>query len=203
MWENHVGRSEPFWQWLFPRAQAVFPEALSDVSVEDFYFAVNSVEPSLIRVEADEATYNLHIIIRFELEQSLLEGDLSVADLPAAWNDKYERYLGIRPKTDADGVLQDIHWSAGLIGYFPTYTLGNLYAAQLFERAERDIGPLDEQFARGEFTALLQWLHRNVHRRGMCYAPAELVLEVTDRALSQQPLMRCLRTRLGPLYQLA
>jgi carboxypeptidase Taq len=203
LWENLVGRSQPFWQWLFPKAQSAFPAALAGVAVDDFYFAVNSVKPSLIRVAADEATYNLHIIIRFELEQSLLEGDLPVADLPAAWNEKYEQYLGIRPESDADGVLQDIHWSGGLIGYFPTYTLGNLYAAQLFQQAEADIGPLAQQFASGEFAALLRWLRRNVHDRGMCYSPAELAVQVTGQPLSHQPLMRYLRAKLGPLYQLS
>jgi len=202
MWENLVARSQAFWRWLFPSARNAFPAALGNVASDEFYFAINDVEPSLIRVEADEATYNLHIIIRFELEQSLLEGDLSVADLPAAWNDKYEQYLGVRPETDADGVLQDIHWSAGLIGYFPTYTLGNLYAAQLFEKADSDIGPLAEHFSRGEFAGLLKWLRQHIHRRGMCCAPAELAEQVTGQTLSHQPLMRYLRTKLGPLYQL-
>ena len=142
MWENLVARSGAFWRHFFPQAQAAFPEALGSVGLDDFYFAVNDVRPSLVRVEADEATYNLHILIRFELERALLDDELRAGDLPAAWNEKYEQYLGIRPATDADGVLQDIHWSAGLVGYFPTYSLGNLYAAQFFEQAEADVGPL-------------------------------------------------------------
>ncbi len=137
-----MARSHAFWRYFFPAAQATFPDALGDVSLDDFHFAVNDVRPSLVRVEADEATYNLHILVRFELERALLDDDLSTADLPAAWNDKYEQYLGIRPATDSEGVLQDIHWSAGLVGYFPTYSLGNLYAAQFFAQAEADVGPL-------------------------------------------------------------
>ena len=142
MWENLVGRSRAFWEYFYPAAQRQFPDALGDVPLDDFYFAINDVRPSLIRVEADEVTYNLHILIRFELEQALLDDELRVADLPAAWNEKYRQYLGIESPTDADGVLQDVHWSAGLVGYFPTYSLGNLYAAQFFEAAERELGSL-------------------------------------------------------------
>src|SRR5262245_7440960 len=153
MWENLVGRSRAFWECFFPTAQTAFP-ALAGVKLDDFHFAINEVRPSLIRVEADEATYNLHILVRFELEQELLSGNLPVADLPAAWNGKYRDYLGVTPPSDVDGVLQDIHWSAGLVGYFPTYSLGNLYAAQLFDRADADLGGLDGHFARGEFQPL-------------------------------------------------
>ena len=200
LWENAVGRSRAFWRHFFPRAQQHFPAALRDVALDDFYFAINAVRPSLIRVEADEATYNLHIIIRFELERALLNGDLPVADLPSAWQEKYRIYLGIEPPNDADGVLQDIHWSAGLIGYFPTYTLGNLFAAQFFQQADRDLGGLDEPFARGEFSLLREWLRENIHRRGQCYSAAELATLVTGQPLSHQPLMEYLRGKLGPLY---
>jgi carboxypeptidase Taq len=200
MWENLVGRSKPFWQHFFPQFAAAFPEATDGVSPEQFYWAINHVEPSLIRVEADEATYNLHIIIRFELEQALLTGDLEVAELPAAWKEKYRKYLGIEPLTDADGCLQDIHWSAALIGYFPTYSLGNLYAAQFFEQADADLGSLAEQFGRGEFEPLKLWLQKNIHERGQCYRAAELVQLVTGQPLSHAPLMRHLRGKLGPLY---
>lgn len=202
MWENLVGRSRAFWRHFFPKAQQAFPEALADESLDDFYFAINDVRPSLIRVEADEATYNLHILIRFELEQSLLADELSVADLPAAWNAKYEQYLGIRPESDADGVLQDIHWSAGLVGYFPTYSLGNLYASQFFEQAETAVGPLDEQFAAGEFEPLREWLHDQIHSQGQRYSSAELVQKVTGKPLSHAPLVRHLRRKLAPLYGL-
>jgi carboxypeptidase Taq len=154
----------------------------------------------LIRTESDEATYNLHIIIRFELEQALLGDDLPVADLPNAWREKYQTYLGIEPPDDADGVLQDVHWSAGLFGYFPTYSLGNLYAAQFFEQAEKDLGGLDEQFARGNFEGLRKWLNTNVHEQGQCYSAAELAENLTGRPLSHKPLIEYLHNKLGPLY---
>ncbi|MFO0904138.1 MAG: carboxypeptidase M32 [Pirellulales bacterium] len=203
MWENLVGRSLPFWQHFFPQAQAAFPEALADVSLADFHFAINSVSPSLIRVEADEATYNLHIIVRFELEQALLTGDLRVSDLPGAWRDKYQQLLGIQPPQDADGCLQDVHWSAGLFGYFPTYSLGNLYAAQLFDAADRDLGGLAAQFAAGRFQPLREWLREKIHAPGQCYSAAELAQRATGAPLSHEPLMRQLRTRLGSLYGIA
>ncbi len=202
LWENLVGRSLPFWEHFFPHAQAAFPEALRGVPLADFHFAINNVRPSLIRVEADEATYNLHIIVRFELEQALLTGELSVADLPAAWSGKYRELLGIEPPNAANGVLQDIHWSAGLIGYFPTYSLGNLYAAQLFDAADRDLGGLAAQFRRGEFQPLREWLREKVHAPGQCYPAAELAQRATGQPLGHAPLMRQLRERLGALYGL-
>jgi carboxypeptidase Taq len=200
MWENLVGRSLPFWKHFYPQAQAAFPQALGDVPLEAFHFAVNNVEPSLIRVEADEATYNLHILVRFELEQAIINDDLPIGDLPAAWNEKYKSYLGITPPSDAQGVMQDIHWSAGLVGYFPTYSLGNLYAAQFFDQAEKDVGPLDAQFAAGEFAPLLGWLREKIHRHGKCYSAAELVERVTGKPLSHAALMAKLRGTLGRLY---
>jgi carboxypeptidase Taq len=200
LWENLVGRSLPFWEHFFPQAQAAFPGALRDASLADFHFAINNVRPSLIRVEADEATYNLHIIVRFELEQALLTGELSVADLPAAWNGKYRELLGIESPNAASGVLQDIHWSAGLIGYFPTYSLGNLYAAQLFDAADRDLGGLAAQFRRGEFRPLREWLREKIHSPGQCYPATELAQRATGQSLSHAPLMRQLRERLGTLY---
>ena len=142
------------------------------------------MRPSLIRIEADEATYNLHILMRFELEQAMLRGDLAVADLPAAWNEKMRQYLGIAPPDDARGCLQDIHWSGGAIGYFPTYSLGNLYAAQFFEQARKDVGDLDEQFARGEFAALLHWLREKIHRHGRRYLARDLVRRVRPAVIS-------------------
>jgi carboxypeptidase Taq len=200
MWENLVGRSKAFWQHFFPQFTASFPEATRGVSLDQFFWAINRVEPSLIRVEADEATYNLHIIIRFELEQALLTGDLPVAELPGAWSEKYQKYLSILPPNDADGCLQDIHWSAALIGYFPTYSLGNLYAAQFFEKADAELGGLDGQFARGQFAQLKRWLQKSIHERGQCHSAAELVKLVTGQPLSHAPLMRHLRDKLGPLY---
>jgi len=172
------------------------------LSKKDFHFAVNDVHPSLIRTESDEATYNLHIIIRFELEQALLGDDLPVADLPNAWRERYQTYLGIEPPDDADGVLQDVHWGAALFGYFPTYSLGNLYAAQFFAQADQELGGLDEQFSRGDFAPLKTWLNTNIHQRGQCYSAAELVERLTGRPLSHKPLIDYLRNKLGPLYGL-
>jgi carboxypeptidase Taq len=200
MWENFVGRGREFWKYLLPLAAGHFPQALGDVGLDDFYFAINNVCPSLIRVEADEATYNLHIIIRFELEQELVENRLPVSELPGAWNARYRDYLGIAPPHDGDGVLQDIHWSAALIGYFPTYALGNLYAAQFFQQAHRDMPDLGERLACGEFRPLRQWLLDRIHVRGQCFGPTELVERVTGRPLSHEPLMAHLRGKFSPLY---
>ncbi|MFZ1936876.1 MAG: carboxypeptidase M32 [Thermoguttaceae bacterium] len=200
MWENLVGRSRAFWAYFYPKVQQYFPAALADVSLDTFHFAVNDVRPSLIRIEADEATYNLHILIRFELERALLEKQIEAADLPEAWNQRYQQYLGITPPDDRQGVLQDVHWSAGLIGYFPTYSLGNLYAAQFFAKAEADLGILPESFARGDFRPLLTWLRENVHRHGQRYSAAELVKRATGQPLSPRPLVNHLTTTLGALY---
>ena len=200
MWENLVGRSRPFWQFFFPEAQRLFPEALGQTSLDQFYFAINDVRPSLVRVEADEVTYNLHIIIRFELEQALLSGEIAMADLPAAWNAKYKQYLGIEPTSDAEGVLQDIHWGAGLVGYFPTYSLGNLYAAQFFSQAERDLGGLADSFALGEFASLRSWLNENIHAHGQRYTAAELVQRVTGKPLGHKDLIDYLLNKMEPLY---
>lgn len=200
MWEILVGRSLPFWKYMYPAARHAFPDALGGTSLGKFFFAINDVRPSLIRVEADEFFYNLHILIRFELEQALISGDLKVADLPTAWNEKYRDYLGVVVPNDADGVLQDIHWSAGLFGYFPTYTLGNLYASQLFEQADRELGGLDAQFERGEFQHLKRWLQVKIHRHGQRYTAAELCERITGRELSHEPLMAHLRRKYDLLY---
>ncbi len=200
LWENAVARSRPFWAYWFPMAQRIFHEALADVTLDAFHVAVNHVAPSLIRVQADEVTYNLHIIIRFELEQALLSGDLAVSDLPAAWNQKYEAALGLKPGNDAEGCLQDIHWSAGLVGYFPTYTLGNLYAAQLFARAQADLGGLDQAFAQGDYSDLLAWLRAKVHRQGQRYRPAELIEQVTGSKPDHRPLIAALTQKYAELY---
>jgi carboxypeptidase Taq len=202
MWENFVGRSRAFWEHFYPQAQAMFPDALPNVPLGDFHFAINDVRPSLIRTESDEVTYNLHILIRFELELALVNDKLKVADLPAAWNAKYREYLGIESPTDSDGVLQDVHWSGGAIGYFSTYSLGNLYAAQLFEAATRDLGDLHTMFRRGEFLPLREWLRKHIHSQGRRYPAAELARRVTGGPLSYYALLRHLRGKFGPLYGL-
>jgi len=202
MWENFVGRSRAFWTHFFPKAQATFPNAFGQVSVDDFYFAINNVEASFIRVEADEVTYNLHILLRFEMEQALMNGGLKAVDVPDAWNETFKKYFGLTPPDDAHGCLQDIHWSFGGIGYFPTYTLGNLYAAQLFEQARVDVGDLDAQFAVGDFLPLKKWLNEKIHHPGQKYRASELVEVVTGKPLSPAPLIRHLKAKFGALYGL-
>jgi carboxypeptidase Taq len=200
LYENFVGRSRSFWEFFYPRAKQALPDALRDVSMEQWLFANNDVRPGFIRVEADEATYNLHILLRFELELSLISGDLAPADVPGAWSERMKKYLGLTPPDDARGCLQDIHWSSGGIGYFPTYTLGNLYAAQFFEQARKDLGDLDAQFARGEFTPLLHWLNGKIHRHGRRYTARQLVQRVTGTQLSAEPLLNHLRRKASEFY---
>jgi len=202
MWENFVGRSRAFWEFFYPQAQQAFPAALGSTSLDDFHFAINDVRPSFIRVEADEVTYNLHIMLRFELEQRLLSGDLQPADAPTAWNETFQKFFGLTPPDDAHGCLQDIHWSGGLVGYFPTYALGNMYAAQFFEQARSDLGDLDALFARGEFRPLKTWLNEKIHVHGKRYPAARLVQVVTGKALSHEPLMRHLQGKFAALYGL-
>jgi carboxypeptidase Taq len=197
MWENYVGRSDGFWRHFYPRFRSTFPESLDDVPLEVYRREMNRVAPGPIRVYADEVTYNLHITIRFELERALLSGDLRAAELPAAWNERYERLLGVRPANDREGCLQDIHWADGLIGYFPTYTLGNVYCAQLFAAADRAIGPLDESFARGEFAPLREWLRDHVHRQGMRWPVPELIERATGAAPDPSFLVESLTRRYG------
>ncbi len=202
LWENLVGRSRGFWEYFFREAQQAFPAALGSVVIDDFLLAVNAVRPSLIRVEADEVTYNLHIVIRFDLEQQIVSGKLSVDELPEAWNEAYRRYLGMEPTGFADGVLQDIHWACGLLGYFPTYSLGNIYAAQLFAQAEQALGPPDEAFRRGRFSPLRHWLAENVYRHGRCYSASELIERATGAPPGEEPLLEYLAGKYGRLYRL-
>lgn len=190
LWENLVGRSRGFWKHFFDVARDHFPDALGDCNADSFFQAVNVITPSLIRVEADEATYNMHIIIRFELEQALIDGRLTVDELPEAWNTRYRQYLGIEPPDDSNGVLQDIHWSAGLVGYFPTYTLGNIYASMLYHQAESDLGLLEPKFESGDFQPLLDWLRENIHRRGNCLRASELMQRVTGSSIDHAPLVQ-------------
>jgi carboxypeptidase Taq len=202
MWENFVGRSRPFWEHFFPRARQVFYAALQDVTLDDFVFAINTVEPSFIRVEADEVTYNMHIILRFEMEQALIRGDLKVTDVPGVWNENFHHSFNLVPPTDTLGCLQDVHWSSGGIGYFPTYTLGNMYAAQFMEQVRKDLGDLDEDFRRGEFGRLKSWLHEKIYQHGQRYRAGELCRRVTGKPLSHKPLLKYLHDKYAPLYGL-
>jgi carboxypeptidase Taq len=200
MWENLVGRSKSFWVYFFPMVQKLFWESLGDVTLDEFYFAVNDVRPSFIRVEADEVTYNLHILLRFEIEHAIFSGDLKTTDIPGVWNERFKKYFGLTPSDDAQGCIQDVHWSSGLIGYFPTYTLGNLYASQFYAKAKKDIGNLDEQFGRGQFEQLLGWLRKNIHCHGQYYRAEELVKKVTGEPLNHEYLIKHLKEKYSPLY---
>jgi len=202
LWENLVGRSRAFWSYFYPRLRDTFPEALRGVDLETFYHAINVLAPSKIRVEADEATYNLHILLRFELEVALFEDELFVADLPAAWNAKMKEYVGVTPKNDAEGVLQDIHWADGLFGYFPTYTIGNVLSVQFFDEAVKAHPEIPAQIQQGEFAVLLGWLRENIHRHGSRYDPDQLVQKATGRPLDTAPYLSYLRNKFGELYEL-
>jgi carboxypeptidase Taq len=202
MMENMVGRNRGFWQTHFPVLQAMFPEQLHQHSAEDFYRAINKTMPSFIRVEADELTYNFHIILRFELEQAMLNGDLLAKDLPTAWNDKFQALLGIIPPTDTQGCLQDVHWSRVYFGYFPTYALGNLYAAQLFETAVAQTPAITEELNQGKTTSLVTWMRQNIHQHGKKYTPRELILRATGQPLSHEPFMRYVTQKFSDIYGL-
>ena len=201
LWENQVARSRAFWRFFEPRWREAFPAQLQTVSSDQLYLAVNAVAPTPIRLDADEVTYNLHIILRFELEKRLFTGTLAVADLPAAWNALARDLLGLTPPDDRAGVLQDVHWSGGMFGYFPSYCLGNMMAAQLWYKAHADLPGLEEDFARGEFTRLLGWLRRHIHEQGKRHDTQELIKVVTGEALTPQYLLRYLRERYLPLYR--
>lgn len=202
LWENLVGRSEAFWTSFYPRLQEMFPDALGDADLRDFYRAVNTVRPSEIRTEADELTYDLHVLMRFHLEVDLLEGNLTVADLPDAWNEKTRQHLNLTPENDARGVLQDVHWAAGFIGYFPTYTIGNTLSVQLFEAAVREHPEIPSDIGRGKFSTLRGWLRENVHQPGKSQEPAELVERATGRPPETAPYVRYLTGKYTRLYDL-
>jgi carboxypeptidase Taq len=202
MWENLVGRSLAFWKYFYPRMQQVFSTQLSNVDLMTFYRGINRVRPSYIRVEADEATYNLHIMLRLELEIALLEGSLDVKDLPEAWNHKMQEYLGLVPPKDAVGVLQDVHWSGGMFGYFPTYALGNLVSAQLWEVIQKDLPDLETQIIHGDFGSLLDWLRKNVHRYGAKFEPQKLVKKITGSEIDPQPYLRYLQAKYKEIYHI-
>ncbi|MFW6214309.1 MAG: carboxypeptidase M32 [Alkalispirochaetaceae bacterium] len=203
LWENMIGRSRQFWSHWFPRLTELFPRQLSGVEPEAFYRAINRVEPSLIRIEADEVTYSLHVILRFQLEVELMRGELEVKDLPEAWNATMEKLLGVIPPTNALGVLQDVHWSMGAIGYFPTYALGNLYAAQFLHTLTGEIPEVWEQVEQGNLSSVLHWLREKIHRHGSAKSPAELIREVTGSALDPSHFVRYLQSKYGELYGLS
>jgi carboxypeptidase Taq len=202
MWENMVGRGRPFSGVLAPRIGALFGGSLSGLGPDALYRAVNRVRPSFIRVEADEATYGLHIVLRFELEQELIEGRLAVKDLPEAWNTRFKEYIGLDVPDDANGVLQDVHWSAGLIGYFPTYALGNLIAGQLWDKVHQDIAELDETIAAGNLGSLREWLRVNVHQHGSKFPPRVLLDRVVGGPIAVDPFISYLKAKLGDVYRL-
>ena len=199
LWENVVGRSLSTWSFFYPRLQEIFPEKLADVPLPEFHRALNRVAPGVIRVDADEVTYSLHIVLRFELERAMLSGEVTPADLPEAFDAKLREYLGVEPTSVVDGVLQDVHWSDPNFGYFPTYALGNVIGVQLWERATSELGDLDEQFARGDFDALREWLREHVHRWGRAFEPPELMRRAAGGPLDPEPYLAYLRAKVEAL----
>jgi len=200
MWENMVGRSRQFWQYYFPQLKRLFRDEIEDVDLDGIYGAMNYVAPSYIRVSADEATYNLHIILRFDIERAIIAGDIAVKDIPGEWNERFKKYLGMEVDNDANGCLQDVHWSHGIFGYFPTYALGNLYAAQFWAQAQEDIPPLMDEFKVGEFGSLAEWLHDKIHVHGSRWDAPVLCEKVTGAPLSHQPLLDYLYEKYAEVY---
>ncbi len=203
LWENHVGRSKAFWKHWLPILKEHFPENLQDVSTGDFYKGINRIAPNLIRTEADELHYHLHVIIRYEIERDLINGNIEVAELPSIWNQKYADYIGVEVPDDAQGVLQDIHWSHGSFGYFPTYTLGSLYAAQFFAQAQKEVEGLEADIASGQYQRLLTWLRKNIHAHGRRYDPADLCKKVTGETLNADYFMRYAAPKFKEVYGLS
>jgi len=202
LWENIIGRSKEFWSFFYPSLQMLFPQYLGNISVEDFYRGINKVEPSLIRVEADEATYNMHIMLRMEIEIGLMEGSMKVEDLPEIWNAKMQEYLGISPSNDAEGVLQDVHWSGGMIGYFPTYALGNLASVQLWDKLVEENPNVYDEIAQGKFETVLGWMREHVHQYGSKYEPQEIMLKATGSKITPEPYIAYLKKKYGEIYDL-
>jgi carboxypeptidase Taq len=197
LWENLVGRSQPFWRFFYPRLREVFPEQFRGVELDRFYAAINQVKPSLIRIRADEVTYGMHVILRFELEQDIVNGRVELRDLPQAWAAKMDEYLGVEVPDDANGVLQDTHWASGLIGYFSTYLLGTVMSVQIWEKAVDDMGDLEEQIERGEFAGLREWLGANVHAHGRKFTPQETLLRATGSTIDAKPYLAYLKRKYG------
>ena len=203
LWENIIGRGYPFWQHFFPKLQEQFPGSMSDVSLDRFYTAINTVRPSLIRTNADELSYHFHIMLRFEIEKALIEGSLDVKDVPDRWNEKVREYLGIEVPSDAKGCLQDVHWSHGGIGYFPTYSLGSLYSAQFYAQAKEDINDLEGSIAKGDLQPLLDWLRDRIHSNGRLKKPGELCEKVTGKELDPAYFMTYAKEKYGAIYPLS
>jgi len=202
MWENLIGRSRFFWKYYYPKLQKDFPEQLKKYSLEDFYRAINIVKPSFIRVDADETTYNLHILLRYDMEKNLFDDKIDAKEAPETWNQKMEEYLGIIPENDAAGVLQDIHWSQGLFGYFPTYTLGNLYSVQLFNQIKKDVLGFEEKISKGNLSDLKKWLNKNVHEHGKLYSAKELTKKLTGEALNPEHFIKYLKEKFESIYNI-
>jgi len=200
LWENSVGRSRAFWEYFFPVLKERFPDQLQGIAEDQFYRAINAVKPSLIRVEADEVTYNLHVMVRFEIELDVIEQRVGVEDLPELWRTKMNEYLGVVPEKESDGVLQDVHWSFGAFGYFPTYTLGNLYAAMLFRKAGEDMPSLLSDIAKGNLIPLKEWLNDRIHRHGRQYTSEELIRRTTGQTLSAEPFLQSLQSKMQEVY---
>jgi len=202
LWENLVALSKPFWQYYYPKLQKVFPDQLNAVALDQFYRAINTIKPSLIRIEADEATYNLHIMLRFEVEKMIINDRLPVAELPEMWNNKMEEYLGIRPPNDSLGVLQDVHWSGGGFGYFPTYTLGNLYNVPIMNKAKTEIDDYEKKIASGNLMELREWLLNNIYSIGRRKTASELIMDITGAPLSAAPFLDYLEEKYSEIYSL-
>ncbi|MFL6562056.1 MAG: carboxypeptidase M32, partial [Bacillus sp. (in: firmicutes)] len=199
--ENMVGRSKEFWNYLYPKLQEYFPKQLEKFTAEEFYRAVNTVKPSFIRVEADELTYNLHIMLRYEIEKALIGGEIEAKDLPSVWNQKMQDYLGVTPSTDTEGVLQDVHWSFGGIGYFPSYSLGNLYAAQILVTIQKEIPDFYSHIENGRFDRIQEWLKEKIHQYGKLYTPNELIVKVTGEELNAEYLVKYLEKKYSDVYE--
>jgi carboxypeptidase Taq len=202
MWENLVGRSRQVWDVFYPKLQATFPEALNKVDADSFYKAINIVQPSLIRIEADELTYNMHIILRFELEQEIMNGRIALKDVPESWNARIKEYLGITVPNDSQGVLQDVHWSGGMIGYFSTYSLGNIISCQIWEKIQTAMPDIYAQIGRGEFANLREWLRVNVHQHGRKFTPQETLKKIVGTGIEVGPYVNYLKKKYSEIYGL-
>lgn len=200
-YENIIGRSKEFWQFFYPEALKMFPQ-FKGVDLQEFYDGINTVNPSLIRTESDELTYSLHVIIRYEIEKSLINGEVNVHDLPEIWNEKYKEYLGVNPKNDSEGVLQDMHWSDGSFGYFPSYALGNLYGAQFLNKMEQDIPDIFDEISKGNLTIVHKWLNDNIHKYGAVYKPADLIKKVTGEELTAKYFINYLNKKYKSIYKI-